>query len=159
MENFWQAWHVLSNLHISCRKYTKPGKTVQVKALSNNVSHSVGRRTISQGPFSIERRLEGIQTHKNFSETNGNISQPGRCMGNNFSSSNDRAVEAEKSPVGQSQMRASIVNNSHSQNLRRSFNNHTVHIDQVKDSTENFAGVLEDDDILEVIHIIVIYEL
>lgn len=154
MENFWQAWHTLSNLQISCRKYTKPGKTVQVKDLHNNVSHSVGGRTISQSTFSIERSLEGIQTHKNFSETNSKISQPGRSMGNNFSSSNVRAMEAEKS-----QIRASIVNNSHSQNLDRSFNNHTVHIDQVKESAGIFAGNLDDDDILEVIHITVIYEL
>ncbi|KAL0013198.1 hypothetical protein SO802_000267 [Lithocarpus litseifolius] len=139
-----KAWHTLSNLQISCRKYTKPGKTVQVKDLHNNVSHSVGGRTISQSTFSIERSLEGIQTHKNFSETNSKISQPGRSMGNNFSSSNVRAMEAEKS-----QIRASIVNNSHSQNLDRSFNNHTVHIDQVKESAGIFAGNLDDDDILE----------
>lgn len=75
-------------------------------------------------------------------------------MGNNFSSSNVRAMEAEKS-----QIRASIVNNSHSQNLDRSFNNHTVHIDQVKESAGIFTGNLDDDDILEVIHITVIYEL
>nr|XP_023897078.1 ATP-dependent DNA helicase Q-like 4A [Quercus suber]POF20969.1 atp-dependent dna helicase q-like 4a [Quercus suber] len=139
-----KAWHTLSNLQISCRKYTKPGKTVQVKDLHNNVSHSVGGRTISQSTFSIERSLEGMQTHKNFSETNSKISQPGRSMGNNFSSSNVRAMEAEKS-----QIRASIVNNSHSQNLDRSFNNHTVHIDQVKESAGIFAGNLDDDDILE----------
>ena len=75
-------------------------------------------------------------------------------MGNNFSSSNVRAMEAEKS-----QIRASIVNNSRSQNLDRSFNNHTVHIDQVKESAGIFTGNLDDDDILEVIHITVIYEL
>lgn len=151
MENFWQAWHALSNLQISCRKSIKPGKTVLVKNLSDNASHDVGR-TISQSSFDIDRSSEHMQTHKIFSETNGKISQPGRCVDNHFASTNVRDVEAEKSVAGQSQIRTSIVNNS--QILDRSFSSRAVHIDHVRESAEILAGDV-DDDILEVFYITV----
>lgn len=154
MENCWQAWHVLSNLQISCRKHIKPGKTVLVKNFSNNVSHDVGRRTISQSSFNIDRSSEHMQTHKNFSETNGKFSQPGRCVGNHFASADVRDVEAEKSLAGQSQIRTSIVNNS--QILDRSFSSRSVHIDRVKESAEILAGDV-DDDILEVFYISIFF--
>jgi hypothetical protein len=152
MENFWQAWHVLSNLQISCRKNVKPGKTVLVKNLSSNVSHDVGRRTTLQGSFDIDKSSECIQTHKTCSETNGKISQPGRCVGNHFASTGVRDVEAEKSLTGQSQIRTSIVNNS--QIFDRSFSRHAVHIDHVKESAGILGGDV-DDDILEVFYITV----
>lgn len=93
-----------------------------------------------------------MQTHKFFSETNGKISQPGRCVGNHFASTNVRDVEAEKSLAGQSQIRTSIVNNS--QILDRSFSSCAVHIDHVRESAEILAGDV-DDDILEVFYITV----
>lgn len=89
-----------------------------------------------------------MQTHKNFSKINGEISEPACFMGNHFESSNIRVVKDEKS-----QIRASIVNNSHSQNLDSSVNDHAVHIDQVKGYAEFVAGDVDDDDILEVIPI------
>lgn len=148
MGNVWQAWHVLSNLQISCRSYVKPGKTVQVKNLGNNATHGIGSRTISQGSFDIDRSSGCMQTHKNFSKINGEISEPACFMGNHFESSNIRVVKDEKS-----QIRASIVNNSHSQNLDSSVNDHAVHIGQVKGYAEFVAGDVDDDDILEVISI------
>lgn len=143
-----KAWHVLSNLQISSRNYVKPGKTVQVKDFSANVSNDVGRRTTLQSSSGIDRSSERMQTHKHFSETNGKVSQPERCMGNQFSSTNVRAVEAGKSVALQSQIRSTMVDNPHSQVFDRSFSNHTVHVDQVKESARTLVGDMDDDDIL-----------
>ncbi|XP_041012179.1 ATP-dependent DNA helicase Q-like 4A [Juglans microcarpa x Juglans regia] len=145
-----KAWHVLSNLQISGRNYIKPGKTVKVNNLGNSMSLSIGKRSISQSSFGIDRGSEHMQTHKNFSKSNGKVSESVSCMGNHFPSGNVRAMEAEKSLVGQSKIRASTVDHSHSQFLDRSFSSHTVYIGQVRESAaEVLAGDVDDDDLLE----------
>lgn len=122
------------------------------------MSLSIGKRSISQSSFGIDRSSEHMQTHKNFSQTNGKVNESASCMGNHFPSGNVRAVEARKSLVGQSQTRASTVDHSRSQFMDRSFGSHTVHIGQVKDSAaEILAGDVDDDDLLEVI--LIQYEL
>lgn len=147
MENFCQAWHVLSNLRISCRNYARLGKTVRVEGVSGENSHDIGKATL-QSSSNIHRSMGSTETHQYFSATNARASETASCTGNYFQSTNVSAAETGKDIGVQNRIRASVIN-SHSQTSGGSFSNHSVHTSRVKETV--LATDIDDDDILEVI--------
>lgn len=152
MGNFWQAWHVLSNLQISSKHYTTPGKAFVVKNVSAEFCHDVGRTT-AVSSSGTNKSSVCMQTHQYISESNAR-SEAATCLGNGFLSSNSTVADAGKSLWGQSQVTASVVNHSHSQVSGGSFSNNSVHTSQAKECSNNLVNDMDDDDddgILEVI--------
>lgn len=145
----WQAWHVLSSMQISSRSYVKPGTTVHVKDTNAGKSSNVGKTTL-RCSNDADRSSGRTQAHQYFGAANASVSEPKSCTSNYFPSSNAKAGEAQKSG-GQSQIRASMVHNSHHQVLGGSVGNQNVHTSQIKQSEKCLVTDMDDDEILEVI--------
>ncbi|CAN6703529.1 unnamed protein product [Malus baccata var. baccata] len=139
-----EAWHVLSNLQISCRNYPKPGKTLLVKDVSAEYCPDVGRTALPSS-CNIDKSRTHMQAHQYNNGTNTRNSEAATCSGNPLPSSNFNVADAGN--LGrQSQVRASMVNSSDARVLDGSLSNNSVHTSQGKDSAEVFVDDLDDDD-------------
>ncbi|CAN6703528.1 unnamed protein product [Malus baccata var. baccata] len=139
-----KAWHVLSNLQISCRNYPKPGKTLLVKDVSAEYCPDVGRTALPSS-CNIDKSRTHMQAHQYNNGTNTRNSEAATCSGNPLPSSNFNVADAGN--LGrQSQVRASMVNSSDARVLDGSLSNNSVHTSQGKDSAEVFVDDLDDDD-------------
>lgn len=147
MENFCQAWHVLSNLRISSRNYVRPGKTVQLKDVSGENSLDTGEATL-QSSSTIHRSMGSAQTHQYFNSTNASANGTASSTINYFPATGNNAAEPRKIVGMESGIRPSVMN-SHSQIPGGSVSNHSVHTSHVKEAV--VATDIDDDDILEVI--------
>ncbi|KAL6284699.1 hypothetical protein ACE6H2_015628 [Prunus campanulata] len=148
-----KAWHALSNLQISHRNYTKPGKTVLVKDASSRYCRDVGR-TATPSSCDIDKSRTHMQTHQHINGTNSRNSEASTCLGNRFPSSNVNVADVGNFFGGQSQIRASMVNNFDSRVPGGSFSNNSVHTSQIKHSAKVLVNDIDDDDeILENIDI------
>ncbi|KAM5574436.1 ATP-dependent DNA helicase Q-like 4A [Rosa sericea] len=146
-----KAWHALSNLQISSRSYTRPGKTVQLKNASAEFTHDAGRTTVVSS-CDINKSSGHMQTHQYINEGNARLSEAATCPRSGFRSSNYNVADAGKSLQGHSQVTASLVKNSHSQVSGGSFSNNSVHTSQAKECSNNLVNEMDgddDDDILE----------
>ena len=142
-----QAWHVLSNIQISCRHYAKPGKTRQVKGVFAELPPDTGRITSN----SLSDANAGSQyknVHKIFSEFSVDTTKPSSFLSNLSASSNIKAMEGQNEADGNNMARPWMVNHSHSQRLDGSVNYATNQRNICSSFLED-----EDDDILEVIFI------
>ncbi|VVA38643.1 Hypothetical predicted protein [Prunus dulcis] len=140
-----KAWHALSNLQISHRNYTKPGKTVLVKDASSRYCRDVGR-TATPSSYDIDKSHTHMQTHQYINGTNSRNSEAATCLGNRFPSSNVNVADVGNVFGGQSQVRASMVNNFDSRVPGRSFSNNSVHTSQIKHSAKVLVNDIDDDD-------------
>ncbi|XP_015878953.3 ATP-dependent DNA helicase Q-like 4A isoform X1 [Ziziphus jujuba] len=140
-----KAWHVLSNLRISCRNYVRPGKSGQVKGVSDENSNDIGKATLPSSS-NIHRSIESMQKQQYFNETNVRVSETGNCTGNYFRPTSVSSSEPGKDFGVQSQIRASVMN-SHCQVSGGSFGNCGFHSSHVKEKV--LASNMDDDDILE----------
>ncbi|KAM2156196.1 hypothetical protein ACFX1R_041918 [Malus domestica] len=140
-----KAWHVLSNLQISCRNYPKPGKTLLVKDVSAEYRPDVGRTALPSS-CNIDKSRAHMQAHQYNNGTNTRNSEAATCSGNPLPSSNFNVADAGKNLGRQSQVRASMVNSSDARVLDGSLSNNSVHTSQGKDSAEVFVNDLDDDD-------------
>ncbi|BFG30236.1 hypothetical protein CerSpe_165100 [Prunus speciosa] len=148
-----KAWHALSNLQISHRNYTKPGKTVLVKDASSRYCRDVGR-TATPSSCDIDKSRTHMRTHQHINGTNSRNSEASTCLGNCFPSSNVNVADVGNFFGGQSQIRASMVNNFDSRVPGGSFSNNSVHTSQIKHSAKVLVNDIDDDDeILENIDI------
>lgn len=140
-----KAWHALSNLQISHRNYTKPGKTVLVKDASSRYCRDVGR-TATPSSCDIDKSRTHMQTHQYINGTNSRNNEAATCLGNRFPSSNVNVADVGNFFGGQSQVRASMVNNFDSRVPGGSFSNNTVHTSQIKHSAKVLVNDIDDDD-------------
>ncbi|KAM1556348.1 hypothetical protein ACFX15_039383 [Malus domestica] len=140
-----KAWHVLSNLQISCRNYPKPGKTLLVKDVSAEYRPDVVRTALPSS-CNIDKSRAHMQVHQYNNGTNTRNSEAATCPGNPLPSSNFNVADAGKNLGRQSQVRASMVNSSDARVLDGSLSNNSVHTSQGKDSAEVFVNDLDDDD-------------
>ncbi|TQE04493.1 hypothetical protein C1H46_009909 [Malus baccata] len=149
-DDILEAWHALSNLHISCRNYTKPGITLLVKPgitlLVKDVSAEyrcdVGRTALPRS-CKIDKSRAHMQTHRYINGTNTRDSEAATCSGNLLPSSNFNVADAGKNLGRQTQVRASMVNSSDARVLDGSLSNNSVHTSQGKDSANFFVNILE----------------
>ncbi|KAK9929178.1 hypothetical protein M0R45_026284 [Rubus argutus] len=139
-----KAWHVLSNLQISAKNYATPGKAVVVKNASAEFCHDVGRTT-AVSSCGTNKSSVCMQTHQYVSVSNAR-SEAATCLGNGVLSRNSTVANAGKSLWGQSQVTASVVNNSHSQVSGGSFSNNSVHTSQAQECSNNLVDEMDDDD-------------
>ncbi|KAF4357186.1 hypothetical protein F8388_003333, partial [Cannabis sativa] len=152
-----KAWHILSNMQISCRNYVKPGKTIQVKGISAENCHGAGKTTL-RCSSNIDRSSAHSKTHPYFSATtaaNVKVSEPTSCTGKYFPPNNVEAAEPGKSVGGQRHIGAPTVYAS-GQQVGGSVGNHNVHghTSQRKESQKVCVTDLDDDDeILESIDV------
>ncbi|XP_023553062.1 ATP-dependent DNA helicase Q-like 4A isoform X1 [Cucurbita pepo subsp. pepo] len=138
-----KAWHVLSNIQISCRHYAKPGKTRQVKGVFAELPPDTGRITSN----SLSDANAGSQyknVHKIFSEFSVDTTKPSSFLSNLSASSNIKAMEGQNEADGNNMARPWMVNHSHSQRLDGSVNYATNQRNICSSFLED-----EDDDILE----------
>ncbi|EXB87372.1 ATP-dependent DNA helicase Q-like 4A [Morus notabilis] len=135
-------------MQISCRSYVKPGKTIHVKNLNTENSPDVCKTTL-QCSNDIDRGSGRNQTHQYFGSANASVSESTSHTSRYFPSSNAKCAEAGKSVGGQSQIRASMVYNSHHQVLAGSVSNYNVHTSQIKQSGTGLVSDMDDDEILE----------
>ncbi|KAH0988037.1 hypothetical protein GBA52_015214 [Prunus armeniaca] len=140
-----KAWHALSNLQISHRNYTKPGKTVLVKDASSRYCRDVGR-TATPSSCDIDKSRTHMQTHQYINGTNSRNNEAATCLGNRFPSSNVNVADVGNFFGGQSQVRASMVNNFDSRVPGGSFSNNSVHTSQIKHSAKVLVNDIDDDD-------------
>ncbi|KAM6581019.1 hypothetical protein CsatA_004793 [Cannabis sativa] len=152
-----KAWHILSNMQISCRNYAKPGKTIQVKGISAENCHGAGKTTL-RCSSNIDRSSAHSKTHPYFSATTGanvKVSEPTSCTGKYIPPNNVEAAEPGKSVGGQRHIGAPTVYAS-GQQVGGSVGNHNVHghTSQRKESQKACVTDLDDDDeILESIDV------
>ncbi|PQM41011.1 ATP-dependent DNA helicase Q-like 4A isoform X2 [Prunus yedoensis var. nudiflora] len=140
-----KAWHALSNLQISHRNYTKPGKNVLVKDASSRYCCDIGR-TATPSSCDIDMSRTHMQTHQYINGTNSRNSEAATCLGNRFPSSNVNVADVGNFFGGQSQVRASMVNNFDSRVPGGSFSNNSVHTSQIKHSAKVLVNDIDDDD-------------
>ncbi|OMP01612.1 hypothetical protein COLO4_11772 [Corchorus olitorius] len=89
-----------------------------------------------------------VEKH-NSNETNGKISELGRCMASSFPSSNVNAMGDGDNLQWHSEAKASMFNNSNTKVLGGSLRNPSVHSGQLKQSAEVLANEIDDDDLLK----------
>lgn len=101
----------------------------------------------------IDKSHTHMQTHQYINGTNSRNSEAATCLGNRFPSSNVNVADVGNFFGGQSQVRASMVNNFDSRVPGGSFSNNSAHTSQIKHSAKVLVNDIDDDDeILEVIH-------
>lgn len=141
----WQAWHVLSNLQVSCRHYDKPGKTRQVKDVIADGPDA--GRTTTNSLSDVNAGSQYMKIQKNFSEFSVDTTKPSTFTSNlSASLSNVKAMGGQNGVDGNNMARPMMVNHSHSQRLDGSVNFSTNQRNNCSSFLED-----EDDDILEVI--------
>lgn len=150
VENFWQAWHTLCTLQISCRNYLQPGKTGPLKNARNDSLQDVGKPTLHS---SSNRRKDSEDMHanQNFRDSSLRNNESTRYTGNVFPQDNARAAEAGSDMGRQNNIKGSAINNTQSKAFVGLMSNHIVHTKQSKESPEALADFIDDDDLLGVI--------
>ncbi|GAV61187.1 DEAD domain-containing protein/Helicase_C domain-containing protein/HRDC domain-containing protein/RQC domain-containing protein [Cephalotus follicularis] len=134
-----KAWHVLSSLQLSCRTYTRPGKTVFVKNDSDDFSNDV-RRSTFQSLSNTNKSSEYMRTNENFTESNVKINGPARNLGNPLSSTNVRVAEARKDSAIKVSIPSVVSNN------RMSVSNDTLYARKTEESAKVLTDDIDDDD-------------
>lgn len=154
LEWFWQAWHTLSSLKISCRNYIRPGVSIPVENAGSDTSRNFCRRATLQSSSGHSKFSEPMHNHQNHSQTSVKASEPVRCTGSFLPSHDVRAMEAGNGLVGSNESKASVVNNSDIKFSDGSFSNHSLHASQKNESAEVLADDIDDDEILKVTHVV-----
>lgn len=150
MEHFWQAWHTLSCLQISCRTYTRPGVSIPVMNADSDSSRDVSRQATLQSSYDSSKYSEPMHKHRNLGHSYVKVSETARDTGSVYSLDKARGTEAGKSLGGQNEIKLSVVNNSYTKFSEGSFTNQTEHISQMNKSADFVFDDVDDEEILKV---------
>ena len=149
-----QAWNALSSLKLSSRNYSKPGKMAPLlKEASVEFPQDVRKCNLQSSYNLNSQHVDHNLPHQNLSKTNSSCSEISSCRGNPFQSGSACAANAGQGH-GLSETKSSKLYNSHIQVTFQSSGMRNVHTDRVKEFVDAFSHGTDDDDILEVIHVI-----
>ncbi|WCJ18349.1 ATP-dependent DNA helicase Q-like 4A [Euphorbia peplus] len=142
-----QAWHALSNLQISRRNYSRPGKTDPAKKARNNSLQGVGEKTTFPISSNGSNNSKGMHIHQNFGESH--VHNESARYKDNFPP-RDHAVAAESgNNIGlQGQIKTPAANNTQSKVFSGSFSNQITPMSQGRESAKTSTDFIDDDDLL-----------